>query len=85
MQHLEVSGAVRPLQGSLGVKGLTSALDGGEWIIFKPRPLYRPKNTTGTNHSGGWIRPTAHLDVLVRKKCPSPMGHEPRIFQALAK
>jgi len=23
MQHLEVSGAVRPLHGSLGVKGLT--------------------------------------------------------------
>jgi len=31
MQRLEVSGAVRPLYGSLGVKGLNTALAAGDW------------------------------------------------------
>jgi len=31
MQRLEVSGALRPIYGSLGVERLISALDGGEW------------------------------------------------------
>jgi len=31
MQRLEVSGAVRPLQGSLGVKGLMSRQNGTEY------------------------------------------------------
>jgi len=59
---------------------LTSALEVDEWVIFKPRPLYRVKNTTGTNHSGGWIRPTARLDVLVRKKWPFPTGYNPPLL-----
>ena len=33
MQRLEVSCAVRPTCGSLGVKRLTSAVDGGEWSV----------------------------------------------------
>ena len=36
MQCLEVSGAVRPIYGSLGVKRLISALDGREWSASRP-------------------------------------------------
>ena len=32
MQRLEVSGAVRPLYGSLGVKGLNISLEGGKLL-----------------------------------------------------
>ena len=34
MQRLEVSGAVRPIEGSLGVKGLT--IRGKNKILFDP-------------------------------------------------
>ena len=41
MQHLEVSGAVRPLKWSLGVKWLR------EWVFnATPRPLYPRKRAT---------------------------------------
>jgi len=36
MQRLEVSSAVRQLQGSLGITELTSALDGGGWSTSRP-------------------------------------------------
>ena len=36
MQCLEVSGAVRPIYGSLGVKRLTFTLDGHECLASRP-------------------------------------------------
>jgi len=40
MQRLEVSGAVRPIYGSLGVKRLTTVLDGGEKSAALPDRFY---------------------------------------------
>jgi hypothetical protein len=63
MQRLEVSGAVRPLYGSLGVKGLTSALDGGQCLRtscgrFTPPPQ-PPGGRPGTHPTGGRVGPKA--------------------------
>ena len=55
MQHLEVSGAVRPIYGSLGVKRLrfpdfmTTAQDGGKVVSLTHRPSLPPGNTPGTH------------------------------------
>jgi len=46
MQRLEVSGAVRPLYGSLGVKGLTSVLDWGKRDASRP-PVLPPGKKPG--------------------------------------
>ena len=55
MQHLEVSGAVRPIYVSLGVKGLrfpdfmTTAQDGGKVVNLTHRPPLLPRNAPGTD------------------------------------
>ena len=49
MQHLEVSGAVRPIKSSLGVKGLMfpdfmrRAQDGGKVVSLTHRRLFNPR------------------------------------------
>ena len=54
MQSLEVSGAVRPIYGLLGVKRLTipdfvtTAPDGGKVVSLIHRPHFPPGNTPGT-------------------------------------
>jgi hypothetical protein len=51
---------------------LTSALDGGEWSVSRPdcfTPMERPP---GTHWIGGWVGPRAVLDVVVKRKIPSP-------------
>ena len=47
MQRLEVSGVVRLIYRSLGVKGLTSTLDGGEWSASCPDRLISGEMATG--------------------------------------
>ena len=55
IQRLEVSGAVRPLQGWLGVKGfrfpdfITTAQNGGKVVKLTHRPPLPPGNTPGTH------------------------------------
>jgi len=55
MQHLEVSGAVRPLKWPLGVKWLrspdfmTTAQDGGKVVSLTHRPPLPPGNIPGTH------------------------------------
>ena len=55
MQRLEVSGAVRPIYGSLGVKELrfpdfmTRTQDGGKFVSLTHRPSLTPGNAPGTN------------------------------------
>ena len=55
MQRLEVSGAVRLIYRSLGVKGLrhpdymTTAQDGGKVVSLTHRPPLPPGNTPGTH------------------------------------
>jgi len=50
---------------------LTSALDGGEHN-FTPRPLYPQGRAPGTHWRRGWVDPRAVLDVMVKRKIPSP-------------
>jgi hypothetical protein len=38
---------------------LTSALDGGDSLVSRPSRF-----TPGTHWTGGWVRPTASLDVV---------------------
>ena len=81
MQRLEVSGAVRPIYGSLGVKRLISTLDEG-WVInarpgsFTPGkksryPLYR--RLGGPQGRSGRVR-----------KISPPLGFDPRTAQPVA-
>jgi hypothetical protein len=55
MQRLEVSGAVRPIYGSFGIKGLrfpdfmTTAQDGGEVVSLTHQPPLLPGNAPGTH------------------------------------
>jgi len=60
MQHLEVSGAIRPLYGSLGVKGLTFILDGFEYS----RQLFEKKNSYTQFHEN----PSSKNQVVPRGK-----------------
>ena len=57
MQRLEVSGAVRPLQGSLGVKRLMhveahvgASVQELTWCLWKPNALYRVRNSLEVAH-----------------------------------
>jgi hypothetical protein len=51
---------------------LTSALDGGEWSASLSS-LFIPKETApGTHWVGGWVGSRAVLDVVVKRKIPSP-------------
>ena len=54
MQRLEVSGAVRPIYGSLGVKRLrfpdsVTTQDGGKVVSLTYQPPLSPENTPGTH------------------------------------
>jgi len=51
---------------------LTSALDGGEWSASHIGH-FTPKETAPDTHwTGGWVGPRAVLDVVVKRKIPSP-------------
>ena len=54
MQRLEVSGAVRPLYGSLGVKGLTSALNTGGWPTPRRGSFTPGKDPVPILWEAGW-------------------------------
>jgi hypothetical protein len=51
---------------------LTSALDGGEWSASRPSRFTSRERTPGTLWIGGWVGPRAVLDVVVKRKIPSP-------------
>jgi len=46
---------------------LTSALGAGEWSASHPGSF-----TTSTHWIEGWVGPRAILDVVVKRKIPSP-------------
>ena len=54
MQRLEVSGEVRLIYRSFGVKGLTSALDGGGWSTPRPGRFTPRKDPVPTVQEAGW-------------------------------
>jgi hypothetical protein len=41
-------------------------------VSFTPRPLYPQGKAPGTDWIGGWVGPEAVLDVVVKRKIPSP-------------
>jgi hypothetical protein len=51
---------------------LTSALDRGEWSASRPGRFTPRKRAPGTQWIGGWVGPRAVLDVVVKRKIPSP-------------
>ena len=69
MHRLEVSGAVRPIHGSLGVKRLrfpdyvTTAQDGGKVVSLTQRPFLPPGNTPGTHFFYRLSRPQGHSAI----------------------
>jgi hypothetical protein len=51
---------------------LNSALDGDEWSASHSGRFTPRKGATGTHWIGGWVGPRAVLNVVVKRKIPSP-------------
>jgi hypothetical protein len=51
---------------------LTSALDGGEWSDSRPGCFSPRQRAPGTHWVGGWVGSRLALDVVVKRKIPSP-------------
>jgi hypothetical protein len=41
-------------------------------VSFTPRPLYPRERAPGTHWIGGWVVPRAGLEVVAKKRIPSP-------------
>jgi hypothetical protein len=61
--------------GLIAPSFLISALDGGEWSASGSSYLTPGERATGTHWIGGWVGPTAGVDVEKRKIFPL-MGFE---------
>ena len=82
-------GGVRPRTGHEGRKGeqgfsctlyLTTALDGGGWLM--PGASVPSGKTPGTHCVGGWVGPRVGLNGC--GKCCFPLGFDPRTVQPVA-
>jgi len=51
---------------------LNSALDGGEWSVSRPGRFTPRERDPGTHWKGGWVGPGIILDMVVKRKIPSP-------------
>jgi hypothetical protein len=51
---------------------LTSALDGGEWSASHPGHLTPRETAPDTHWVGDWVGPRASLDMVLKRKTPSP-------------
>jgi len=54
------------------VHTLTSALNGSEWSALCPSGFTPRERTLGIDSVGGWVGPRASLDMVVKRKIPSP-------------
>jgi hypothetical protein len=66
---------------------LTLALEGGEWSASRPGRFTPRERAHGTHWIGGWVGLRAILDVVVKRKIPSPcqeLNHTTLIVQSLA-
>jgi hypothetical protein len=66
---------------------LTSALEGGEWSASCPSHFTPRERAPVTHWIGGWVGPRAILDVVVKRKIPSPCqksNHRTLIVQPIA-
>jgi hypothetical protein len=62
-----------------------SALDGDEWSASHPGSFIHRDRAPGTHKIGGWLGPRVSVDMVVRRKIPSPwLGPEPPIIQIVA-
>jgi hypothetical protein len=53
-------------------QSLTSALDEDEWSASRPSRFTPGEKAPRTHWIGGWVGPGAVLDVVVKRKIPSP-------------
>jgi hypothetical protein len=51
---------------------LTMALGGGEWSASCPCCFTPRERAPGAHWTGGWVGPRAVLDMVVKRKIPSP-------------
>jgi hypothetical protein len=51
---------------------LSSVLDGGDWSASRPGRFTSSERAPGTHWIGGWMGPRTVLDVVVKRKIPSP-------------
>jgi hypothetical protein len=58
--------------GGSSTHSMTSALDGGERSASRPGRFTLKERAPGTHWIGGWVGPRAVLDVVVKRKIPSP-------------
>jgi hypothetical protein len=61
---------------------LTSALDGGEWLVSRPGRITPEKGIPGTHWIGGWVGPRAGLDFCVEEKNTALPGSEPLLSRS---
>jgi hypothetical protein len=52
---------------------LTSALDGGEWLVSCSGRFTPKERVPGIHWIRGWLGPRAVLDAVVKRKIPSPL------------
>jgi len=52
---------------------LKSAVDGSQWSASQPTYFTPGERTPGTHWAGGWMGSRASLDVVVRRKHPTPV------------
>jgi hypothetical protein len=66
------------------IHSLTSALDGGEWLVSRPGRFTSRERGPGTHWIGGWVGPTAGLDAGEEKNSQRLPGLEPPIIQPVS-
>jgi hypothetical protein len=54
---------------------LISATDEGEWLTAHQSSFISGKGSTGTYWTGGWVTPSASLDMIEEKSVPL-LGNE---------
>jgi hypothetical protein len=55
---------------------LTLALDRGEWSASHPGSFTPRERAPGTHWIGDWIGPRAVLDMVAKRKIPSPTRNQ---------
>jgi hypothetical protein len=63
--------------GDIAPPFLTSALDGGGWLVsFTPRPIILRQSVASTHWIGGWVEPRPVLDAAEWRKVVPLLGTE---------
>jgi hypothetical protein len=69
---LDRAGTVIGQSGGIAPPLLTSALGGGEFSASHPYRFTSEETAPGTHCIGGWVGPSADLDVMEKKKISWP-------------